>query len=115
MASALGDFDQSMKLIVSGIGFNLKLYFNFFHMPLFVSLRMYRRSTQLDFANARGHSKRHQQTSTERAQERRNRIRRGRIFSRQPPSQRSVFHFGVQRFADRFDRDVAMMMRPILR
>ena len=46
MASALRDFDQSMKLIVAGAGFNLKFYFNFFHMPFFVGPRTYRRRAQ---------------------------------------------------------------------
>ena len=76
VASALGDFDQSMKLIVAGARFNLKFYFNFLDMPFFIGPRTYRHSAKLDFAHARSHSKRHQQASTERTEERRNRIRR---------------------------------------
>ena len=109
MASALGDFDQSMKLIVTGARFNLKFYFNFFQMPFFVGRRVNRRPPDLDFAHARSDSERHQQASAKRAQKRRHRIRRRRIFSRQPPSQRAVFDFGVERIADRIDDDLAMM------
>ena len=111
MASALRDFDQSMKLIVVGAGFNLKFYFNFFDMPFFIGPRTYRRSAKLDFTHARSHSERHQQTSTERAEERRHWIRCSAIFARQPPSQLAVLHFGVERIADGIDRDVAMVRR----
>ena len=52
MASALGDFDQSMQLIVTRAGFNLKFYFNFFQVPFFVGRRMHRRPPDLDFAHA---------------------------------------------------------------
>jgi len=56
MASTLGDFDQSMKLIVAGARFNLKFYFNFFDMPFFIGPRTYQHSAKLDFAHARSHS-----------------------------------------------------------
>ena len=111
MASALGDFDQSTKLLIVGAGFNLKFYFNFLQMPFFVGPRMHRRSAKLDFAHARSHSERHEQTSTKRTEERRHRIRRRRIFSRQPPSQPAVLHFGVERIANGINRDLATMRR----
>jgi hypothetical protein len=111
MASALGNFDQSMKLFVVGAGFNLKFYFNFLHMPFFVGASMHRRSAEMDFAHARSDSERHQQTSTKRAKERRHRIGRSRIFARQPPPQRIVLHLGAERIARRIDDDVAMMRR----
>ena len=81
MASALGDFDQSMKLLVIRVGFNLKFYFNFPQMPFFIGPHMNRRPAELDFAHARGHSQRHQQASAQRAEERRHRIERRRILS----------------------------------
>jgi hypothetical protein len=109
MASTLGDFDQSMKLIVAGVRLNLKFYFNFLQMSFFIARRMNRRPPKLNFAHARSNSQRHQQTSAQRAQKRRHRIRCGRIVSRQMPSQRPILHFGVERFADRFDRNVAMV------
>jgi hypothetical protein len=111
MASPLGNFDQSMKLLVVGVGFNLKFYFNFRDMPFFVGPRMNRRPSKLDFAHARSDSERHQQTSAQCAEERRHRIGRGGIFSRQPPSQLAVLHLGVERIAHRIDDDVAMARR----
>ena len=111
MASALRDFDQSMKLLVVRAGFNLKFYFNFVDMTFFVGSRTYRRSAKLDFAHARSHLERHQQASAERAEERRYRIRRSAIFARQPPSQLAVLHFGVERIADGIDDDVATVRR----
>src|ERR1700685_3834853 len=109
MASALGGFDQSMKLIVAGAGFNLKFYFNFLDVAFFIGAGMHRRSAEINFAHARSDPERHQQTSTERANERRHRIGRRAIFTRQPPSQRAILHVGVERISRGLDRDVAMM------
>ena len=111
MTSALGDFDQSMQLLVIGAGFNLKFYFNFFQVSFFVGARMHPRPPQLHFAHARSHSERYQQASAQRTKERRNGIGRRTIFSRQPPSQRTVLHLSVQRIAHRIDDDLAMMRR----
>ena len=111
MASALRDFDQSMKLFVVRTGINLKFYFNFLDMPFFIGPRTYRHSAKLDFAHARSHSERHQQASAERTEERRHRIRRPAIVARQPPSQRAVLHFGVERIVDCIDDDVATVRR----
>ena len=60
MASALGDFDQPMELVVGRARFNLKFYFNFFHVAFFVGLRMNRRSAEINFTHARSDSERHQ-------------------------------------------------------
>jgi len=53
VASALGDFDQSTKLIFIRAGLNLKFYFNFLQMSFFIGPRMNGRPPQLDFAHAR--------------------------------------------------------------
>ena len=92
MASTLGDFDEPMKLVVGRVGFNLKFHFNFLHVSFFVGLRMNRRSPEIDFTHARSDSERHQQASTERAEERRDRIRRGGGVTRQPPSEVAVLY-----------------------
>ena len=108
MASTLGDFDQPLKLVVGRGGFNLKFHFNFLHVAFFVGLRMNRRSPEIDFAHARSDSERHQQASTERAEKRRDGIRRGVVVTRQAPSKAAVLDLDLKRIADGVDGDVAM-------
>lgn len=108
MASTLGDFDQPMKLAVRRARLNLKFHFNFLHVPFFVGLRTNRRSPEIHFAHARSDSERHQQASTERAEEGRNGIRRGVVVTRHLPSEVTVFNLDRQRIADGVDGDVAM-------
>jgi hypothetical protein len=108
MASTLGDFDQAMKLVVGRARFNLKFYFNFFHVAFFVGLHMHPRSPEIDFAHARSDSERHQQASAERAEERRDGIRRGGVVTRQLPSEVTVLDLDVKRIAGSVDSNVAM-------
>src|SRR5215472_6755973 len=111
VASALGHFDQALKLFVVGVRFNLKFYFNFSDVPFLVRPRMHRRPSNVDLAYLRGDSQRHQQASAKRAEERRHRIRPRRIVARQPPTQRAVPRFGPHRIACRLDDHVTVMRR----
>ena len=108
---ALGNLDQPMKLLVIGVRFNLKFYFNFLDVPLFVGSRSDRRSPKLDLANLRRHPERHEQASTERAKEGRHWIRRDAVVTRQPPAQITVFDLGRHRAARRLDEYITVMRR----
>jgi hypothetical protein len=77
-------------------------------VAFFVGLRMHRRSPEIDFAHARSDSERHEQASAERAEERRDGIRRGVVVTRQLPSELTVLDLDRKRIADGVDGDLAM-------
>ena len=96
-----------MQLLIARRAFDFKLHFNFLDVPFFVRARDNRCASDFELARPRRHSKRHQQTRAERAEEGSDRIDARVILRGELPLYRAMRDPGAEAVADSLDADLA--------